>query len=165
MIKLPFVRRVRRLINTGLIAHPPYGYDDKIIFKIFFSPRQRQIPQMAQRVRPPQAVCRVAKPFAATRRQCRRLWLMPAASLRTVLVVVTVRYMSAGHVETRRLKALIRCNKMVIDHDDRIPLSPSHEMYECSIFTASGIMPPVTRRTNTVVYWQPGCPHIFEIQS
>jgi len=65
MIKLPFVRRVRRLINTGLIAHPPYGYDDKIIFKIFFSPRQRQIPQMAQRVRPPQAVCRVAKPFAA----------------------------------------------------------------------------------------------------
>src|SRR5215470_11801551 len=32
MIKLPFVRRVRRLINTGLIAHPPYGYDDKIFF-------------------------------------------------------------------------------------------------------------------------------------
>src|SRR5215831_17130435 len=23
---------VRRLINTGLIAHPPYGYDDKIFF-------------------------------------------------------------------------------------------------------------------------------------
>jgi hypothetical protein len=62
MIELSFVRRVRRLIKTGLTAHPPYGYDDKI----FLSPRQRQVPQMAQRVRPPQAMCRVAKPFAAS---------------------------------------------------------------------------------------------------
>jgi hypothetical protein len=80
----------------------------------------------------------------APRRRCRRLWLMPATSLRTVLVVVMVRYMSAGHVEVRRLKALIRCNKVVIDHDDRISLSPSREVYECSPFTASGIIPPVT---------------------
>ena len=115
--------------------------------RYFLSPRQRKIPQMAQRVRPPQAVCRVAKTFAAS------------GDAPTVPAALA----NAGHLSSNRarrrhgavrecrsrrsssVKGLIRCNKVVIDHDDQIPLSPSREVYECSPFTAFGIMPPATR--------------------